>query len=132
MPPRTDDLRISQAAKRLTTRQVLDLVDAGRIPARHGPRGGILIRADDVDQLVGPDGELDLAALLRGKQTGEEPVAGVRDASHRILEWTAIRDQLIRRARAAGVSLRRLADATGLSHQTIALIEKRSGRLHPG
>lgn len=41
-------------------------------------------------------------------------------------EWTKRRDEAIRAALAAGVSLRVLAAATGLSHTAVAKIGKRT------
>ena len=42
-----------------------------------------------------------------------------------IAKWTAKRDTLIRDARSEGLSLRKIADACGLSHTAIAKIVDR-------
>jgi DNA-binding CsgD family transcriptional regulator len=49
-----------------------------------------------------------------------DPLTEVADASRKIAEWTARREAAVHRAREAGHSLREIADAAGVTHQTIA------------
>ena len=51
-----------------------------------------------------------------------ESLTEVEQAARKVAEWIARRDAAIVRARADGASLRVIANAAGLTHQTVANI----------
>lgn len=51
-----------------------------------------------------------------------DPLDEVAAAAAELTRWTVARDAAIRRAREQGASLRTIADAAGLNHQTVANI----------
>jgi hypothetical protein len=53
------------------------------------------------------------------------PLEAVHSTATKAREWTAKRDAAISDARAAGHSLRAIADAAGLSHTAVAKIASR-------
>ncbi len=76
---------------------------------------------DDLDQL----GESVLAELSAARPTADSvgaATAAAALASRRAAEELAARDRIVRIARREGATLRSLAEATGLSRQTIANI----------
>lgn len=57
--------------------------------------------------------------------TAEEKLEEAKEAARQMAMWRRRRDERIREARAAGASLREAANAAGVHHSTIRVIEEK-------
>jgi hypothetical protein len=76
---------------------------------------------DDLD-LLGDSVLAELQAVRPSPDSAGAATAAAALASRRAAEELAVRDRIVRIARREGATLRSLAEATGLSRQTIANI----------
>ena len=83
-----------------------------------------MAKTRDVLDQVADEAAAELAAVRPSDDPVGAAIAAAALAARRAAEEVSVRDRMIRIARNEGATLRALAAATGLSHQTIANISK--------